>query len=510
MYTVASDLRNGIEIDVVRYKDTFSKYSCILGDACLRLYNSYYLSSPSQLDEREVKQALMQEFPEFCQYLREYSTGIYTWSAEMLLYAQYKTRGLPRAEEFAEVLTAFSDALRAKESLALLNELGMRVSFNSNKPKIIKPRFSTGEWLKDLSVFNCNLPVIMEIAKRNEGTTIIEVDTRQYLRDYLITDYMGVSEEALKNATSSNAFFIKGLTRSEELNILYLIVTNAVDCDTKFGKAYSRKRMKEVAKNFEDKRLIRQVPFESLVFQETRDKRNVIISKERAKYKELGCRSFFIDPYRVYFEVKESYSTGSSSVAEKPESGKFAIDYVTGKPFQYFNLLDGIVGEYISDVEVTKRGYFVTVPPVAIKSIRIDDGVPRVSSQWYYPIHGVLYNDNRNSAGELISKTLEPSVGHRVYLRSVPEERVLRYFDAEDRLELFDILSTKFRPKCKVPRQFAGGYKDFIVDLTCAFMLLNFCQKDYEFRNTFYDFLPETLRLKAFVEAQWLFESFKI
>ena len=512
MYTVVNDLREGIEVDVVKYRDAISKYNCLLSDACLKLYDLCYLGSPSELDDKEVIRGIIQEFPEFCKYLMEYSTGIYSWSEQMMLYAKFKTRGLPRGEEFAEVITAFSSALRAKEALKLLDNIGVKIGVNSKRIKVIKPRFTLSEWLKDVSVFDCNLPVVMEIAKREDNTRIVTVDTSEYLRTYLITEYMGVPEEKLKQSTSSKGFFIKGISRVEELQIFYLIVTNAIECDTKFGKAYEKKRMREVSEVFESKKMHKQEAFESVVFQATRDKRSAKIAKEREKFKEFGCRSFFIDAYRVYFEVKNGTSLSSEAFERpRPDNGKYAIDYSTGKQFQLFNLLDGITGEFISDKEVKRNGYFPIVSPVLIKRVTLGNGdKPIVNAEWYYPIYGVLYNDAVNDKGEYISKSLTPLVGTKVRLRHVPEESVLKYFNAKDSVELFDAVSLRVKPRCRVPRQYAGGYKDYITDLVCAFIYLNFCQMDYEFRNTFYDFLSDEMKLKAFVEAQWQFENLKI
>lgn len=510
MYTATEDLKKGIEVDIVKYRDTVARYQCSLSDACLKLYDMCYLGSPSELDDVEVKRGIIQEFPEYCKYLMNYTTGVYSWSEQMMLYAQYKTRGTKRGSEFGEVIACFSQALRAREALELLNNIAIKININAKRPKVLKPRFTTSEWLKDISVFNCNSSVIMEIAKRKDNTRIVEVNTISDVRDYLITEYMRISPEKLAKRVSGNAFFVKGLTRSEELKIFYLIVINAVECDTHFGKAYEAKRMKEATELFENKKARRQEPFESVVFQATRDKRSTKIAKEREKYKQGGCKTFFMDASSVYFEVETKVSTQASIQTDKPENGKYAIDYTTGHQFQMFNLLDGVSGEFISAKEVERQGYCPIVSAVPIRSISVDRGVPAVNIDWYYPIYGVLYNDAQNDAGEFISKSLIPLVGDKIRLREVKEDALLKYFDAKNRLELFDSVRQRLRLEFKVPAPYYEGYKDYVADLVCAFMYLNFCQRDYEFRNTFYDFLSDEMKLKAFVDAQRQFENFKI
>lgn len=511
MYTIIEDLKKGIEIDVDKYRDAVTRYHCLLSDACLKLYDLCYLESPSELNEVEVKRGIIQEFPEFCKYLMSYSSGVYFWTKDMMLYAKYKTRGMPRSKEFEEVLTYFSNALRAKEVIELLNTIGAKVNINSKKPKILKPRFTTSEWLKDISVFNCNSPVIMEIAKRTEGTKVVSVDTSEYLREYVIVEYMGISEEKLRNAKSGKAFFVRGLTRNEELEIFHLIVSDAIECDTKFGKAYMKKRMKEATELFESKTSRKKEAFDSIVYQASRDKRNAKIAKERDKYRKTGYRSFFIDPYKAYFEVKNTSACRANFVVSKPENGKYAINYTTRRNFQLFNLLDGVSGEFISVKDVEDKGYFPVVSPVAIKTVRVSgNGNPEIIADWYYPIYGVLYNDAQNDRGEYISKSLVPLVGNVIKLHPISETKLFDTFRVKTKIEMFDTIRTSIRIFHHVPIQYEQGYKDYITDLVCAFMYLTYCQKDYEFYNTFYDYLPDDLKLLAFVEAQRQFEKIKI
>jgi len=507
MFVTISGLRQGIEIDRDRLKECLTRYNCILSNASMQLYNEAYLSTP-EFDEKEVKLAITQEFPEFCKYLMDVSTGEYPWSRDMLTYAKLKTRSMEGGAEFGRILSIFSEALLAKENVGILTNIVKRIAMHSSRPQIIKPRFSTSCWLTDLSVYGCNSDIFIDILKRNQNTEIQCIDTRIYMRDYIITKYMGISQEKLDASTGSSGFFIKGISRDEELSLIHLIATNSVECDTKFGQRYTKKRNAEYKEDFESMHVQTRPAFDTQVFVDTLDIRNEAISKERDKLKAQGLsyKSFFITPYAVYLEVSNPTAKGDTRQA-LTGSGQYIIDACGEVDLQLHNLISGISGEFISKKQVEKKGYHPIASPVQIKHLTYKaDGSVNITQIPYYRLSDVLYNDAKNADGEYISKQIDSSIKTGT-LKYVSEEDILKHFNAKDRLDLFDVIRGKVRlhsPEC-----FKTYYRDFVADLVCAYLYLNLANTEYVFRNSFYEYLPESARNKAFLEAERIYQTHK-
>lgn len=503
LYRAISTLRSGLEIDMDAFNDTMAKSRCRLSDACYKLYDMCYLGSASSFDRAEVITAIFQEFPEFRKYLCNRYTGEYTWSQEFIRYATYITRNLPRGAEFCEVLKIFGEALDAKDVIDKLNNIATKQgitqrSSSSKKLKPVKPIFTIDLWLHDKSIFDCNNIAMMSIFKRRENTVIRSVDTIEIVRDWVLTEFMGIKKEVVNANKKGKAFFIKGLTSEEELDILHLILINAVECDTKLGREYMQRRSAyDIAKSSErEVNIVGQ--FENYVFVATRDERSALIKRLTSTMDNPV--PFFMDSRKVYYEIK-SANAGRKISAPKL-SGKYAVDYSTGKLFAALNLVNGVSGEFISPAEVQKRGYHAVGQPVKIGFIGVEKG--KVSYFDYYPIYSVFESDADDAM------PLTPLVGRDILLEKVDEARMLVEFGVSSKEGLFDRVLKNIELELSVPVQYREGWKHYVADLVCAFIYMQICQKEYVFENAFYDFLPKDCAELAVVFAQRAFEKLTV
>ena len=494
-----------------RFTFALKKYANIYMSAVEQLYDLNYLPSPSVFDEDMVKRGIIESYDlSLIEYLRGYD-GKLNWDKNSILYATYKLQG-NTDEEVQEFVHSINLYITAKESFDMKNALEV-ASQRMRENNTIRPKFKSGEYIKDLTYTKLNSSGCMDFFERTPNTEIISVNIQSSLYDEFLI-YLGevldrdMTSYLKAHKTGGSGLFITGFTIEQEYEIFESILDREIKCDTELGIAFNNYEAE--SKSFDIPRtekeaekektgVFRQVILKDELTKRVSDKRSKLITEFIDKYREKGriATPYFLTDKYLYFEVSSIYTAQPVS----SEYGKFIYDSTENKELPAHNLVEGICGEFLQLRDVKKRNLYYDCKPVKISTIVNKDNTYSKKYRYYVPIQNVYFGGQRDCIcnDKYMYKNVPSKIGVVTDIIKVDPQKVFQHFGVSNIEGLYNYFKEHYTGAVK-----NTICKDYIADLLCAFCMLSLCTQEYIFQHSFYNNL---LTKQELLQAQYLAEE---
>lgn len=505
MRLATSEMNKGVVIEKSNLEQAINRYKILHSNACYKLYNMYYLSSPSVFSLYEFVKAFRQEFRDYFSLFVSDLDSTIDWSTKRCEYAIAVAKAKGYSEDFIELLYVVRDIFHSRESLEALNSLKSRCKLNQKArlTDTVVPRLSVSTQVRDASFFKCDSKAVSETFQRATNSEFIHLSTKSAKLECALKELNIPQEEIDKVKASGMAFFSSCLSQEDELYFLEYFLSGAVTADGIYAEVLAERLSQDNEYHVSARgNITKVVPFVETVFVNSVNARIEIANKKREELNKnySNIHTFFVNDDEIIFEVANEpfmYNTNAFKVPTML-GGTFLIDYKTGGSYPMYNMFSGYVGEYISEVDIFENKYYAEGKPVKLKFLEKTSRGIKQSVVNAYNIADVYYSDERNASGELITKTLDSKYSERNFEVS-DSLRSLVYRNSNE--SLYYTIRKQVTSTMLVDDNIREGYLDLVADLVCAMIIIKVKGEFYILQNTGYDYITESLYNMACYEA---------
>lgn len=424
MRIAAQNIRNnGIQVVASAFEDCVAKYQNIRSLALYDLFSMYYLPTPSEFDKYSFFKALWEEFGGFRKYVTSKLSGEIVLEPEMLDYAMKKANNT----EFTEVLSAFKRYHVANLALRDCFTFSSKTPFKRKSIyKQLKSRVDVSSKVSDNLFKGYNTTVYLEWFNRKPSTKLVGVDLRDLMLEGLAKK-VGVSHiDFIAHKRSNKALFIADFSFEDELRLIKFLCNGTITADGDFAEQLNSFVDSHYVSDLSGGSASHVSNIQNDIFLSVLRDMCDRVALFRTQNRMRAVSEFYVTNDFVYFEIDQrSYDTSPScNVALLPADTRFSaflVDTVTGAELPVENRLLGVCGELISRSSIMDFGYYIDGLPVKIRSYRKTNGVLREDTEDFFYIEDVHYSDERNSLGELTTKSLIPKVGNSILLDGISD-----------------------------------------------------------------------------------------
>lgn len=398
-----------LKITDSRLRKLWERYNSTFQIALFQLYDLGYLSTPSMLDEKEVREVLFKNFQDSAGYLVQKKDGIIDIkNVKLLWYSYYKSKD----SIYKKYILMVIELMQARNKVVACSEFIKRAKkrrtkqgeycyiYTLNVARWGEKNRGRYEFLRELDFMRDML---------SEGYLLYEIDIRKIVYSFL--------EKELGVKPSKKSIFVEGLSREQEIDLIQEIIQGNIEVETKQGRL-----LKDKIKEFQDKKRQRGVSksyYNYLITQNLWGFYKYMTSNQKKDYENCYTGESVIMQRKREEKENESFSWLNHERGEVP-LGSFVYDRFVGKEMPLINRLKGYSGEFIKRENLEEKGYKVRGLPIRlIEYINPDTLEERVGE--YYPLYCVCYNDVGNWEDcipyeigvkkQVVPKTLQQQLG---------------------------------------------------------------------------------------------------
>lgn len=464
------------------------------------LYDLNYIDSPSALNERCLRVALVQEFGQ--EFFRLFSNlnGEVDLSMDKVKYALRLTVN----EDFRKVLRHLSKLYTAQDTVDKLSSL-CSITQLTKKPTVeITPSLAVS--LRGVST-RSKLPlegrVLMDCFNIDDSKKIVYCGFRKIVYVQLCKE-LGIPDWLRDNYIKDNkALFLKGATHKDELEFLHLILTGSVCVDGDYSELFINRYTDYYESSFnDDSQKYDPVEFDDKIYSDCFDERNKLVDRARKSLNSdgnVGEAIYMTRDYVAFVTHSDSdiSSSKTSFINRELIIGSYVVDWVDADILSKLNCLHGISGEYIAESDCKARGYIteglptmVYLPQRANSKLKLDK-VP-------------CYNISQVHDGD--GNPLSPLMGKKFVLEISSWDRVYSIVGSKDLYNTFMSRVTtgfEYSNECT-----SSQYVQLVADLTCALVSAECGEYFYTMVTEDLSFVTEELFNKACYDAEVLFDKY--
>lgn len=511
--------RNGFVIYKSRYENTANKYRVLLHDACTKLYDACYLSSPSMFTLSEIVKAMNEEFRDYMKLFISSIDSTFEWSAKRCDYVLAVAKAKDLDADFISLVEMLRDALFCQEALSALSDLAQhsRIRAKDRLYDVVYPRISVFTRVSDSSNVGFENKVFLETTEYT-ATSNIRVCNTKAIEYRVALEMLGVeTSKASKIVELKKPVFTDCLSFDEECVFLDDFISGNIECTGKVKKLLAKAFADENVYSLTKNGVSTVERFCNKVFSACLEERCNAVKEFREKLQQefKSVYSLYVNGDEVWFGVSQDENVSTKQTLEQIESkmgsemsfsvptrlyGAVAIDYESGEPLPMYLSASGMIGEYISDADIFQKGYYADGKPVKVKMLSKSRSGVKERTRIFYSIKDVYYSDERNAYGELVTKSLEAKVGSEISISECSESGLFKLFNVNSKTDLYFCVRQYLAENAKLCFD-STGYLDLVTDLVCAFLYFKSGISVYDFYNIGYGYVDRGMYNAALFDA---------
>jgi hypothetical protein len=368
-----------VEMSSSALAEAHAKYFNLVNKNLFLLYEHGLLDTPSEYKEGLIRSALVDILGSDIDYISSNLTGDLDISALRIKYALTALKDHQGVSD----LQVLHDYLSAKENLDDISE-ALRISKKFNYS--VKPLIS----ISRLSVtYRCKInfanPAVIKCIKPMEGYKLQALDLK--LPTYKsLCKLVGVPSRVVQDAIRCNkSIFIPNTTLRKEIEFLPLLITGDLYCNSKWDVNLDSAVISYYKERGQETKVYQEIPsYASYVLDKSYDLRSRVLNAKIAKLGEVipvGVSLYSAFAYVKGVEVTRHVSTPKVT----SNLGAYAITN-QGEEFQYYNLISGVCGEFLSSKDIRTYKLKVHGLPTYIKTLELCGNQIIEHSAPYYSI----------------------------------------------------------------------------------------------------------------------------
>lgn len=486
--------RNGLIFDVGKVEQKLQSSRLAMSRCNIELYDRGYSRSPSDLDEKELLRALIEEYGRLATVLLQQPlSGNADLSTSRLRIAQYLTTN----EDFRGVLDIVYRYKSYEEEIQVLESLCGLPRFRGVEFYNLIPKYSIAA---DIST-RCGVPLLtmglrlLDVLYTQGNLEIIDFrgEIHRTLARYCGLDMVDYDTRVQEDAS----VFMRGLSYSKELEFIDTIIVGEF-IPTKLGAKVISTMMKHYKMMATDKgRGMSNFPI--TIYRESFDARDRKSDTIGGSYEVFLCNHYMVVsdmPFSTPSQTERQVSLFPRGI-HTLSLGSFVLDWVEGVELPRINNLLGIEGEFISRKECVNRGYTFTGAPTILKVLRSSRGVCQFKDVHYYRLSSV-----RDALGD----PLKPLIGSRFELTFTTREKALSKVSRGGERDVGQYILSRIDTRYTPNSISISTFNSIVLNFVYAYLMIDCGERSYEL-NVSLDSVSEEDIFEASVEAERIYES---
>ena len=379
-------------------------------DACYKLYDLGYISTPSTFIEDEFFNVLLDEFKGIIYKCMLGNSKKLIKEPEYLEYIS-KVIG---DKEFSKIISLYCNILKSSQAFNDYSILTNKVKLKKRSDITeVKVRLSAMASVKNENNIPLDSPYIQDAFAVEDGYEIVDLDLRFIWLKYICKE-LGIPMEYYDKCKETNkSIFDKNLTFEDDCRYIKYYISGDIISEGEYSD-----KLRNYACNFYVSFVLADYSnFLEKIFIEAKDEMNAYVDEYRDSLKPLDVKDYYITNFNVYFKVKSSVNKEKDYNEANYSLGHYIYDNFNKKNLDFGNLLCGLSGEFISETNIDSNVYDILGFPVVLTNFTSHGSAVRTN---YYPI----FNIKKKNGGEFY-----PYYGFGKELECFEKSGVLKIFN---------------------------------------------------------------------------------
>lgn len=350
-------------------------------NACLKLYDNFYLTTPTVFDKGDFVEMLLKDYPEQSKMLINDTTGAFELEPMMIKYAMFRSND----KTFNWLMHCALDITEAIEASEAFAEFDRAVKIPKRSDKVVAmPRLSVSSDLYNHSTAPLDSPHVMNLV--GDGHKKVERRNLGYIyRKYLLKDCN------IECSLEESGLLIKDAPVEVECRFIDLLLSGKIKADGTYGEVITARYQKYYA----DFYLSRDngtscVQYRDKIFLDCLEECIDAVKTVRETNETNGFKELYITRYELLYVTNES-----EEITYDEYDSMYIMPYAlvtnTKELLPTEVRLQGVGGEYVSEDSIMRNQWIKKGFPVMIGNIG------------YYPLYRVFYNDESANIASVVN-----------------------------------------------------------------------------------------------------------